>query len=254
MGYHGKYIAYPGLDFTEYVCQHFVEETEKQYRYSYGISEFSFGGASSAVKKRHPARGAEKISFAHAMDAVIYYFSYFNLGMAIPTMLLLLYTHQIYYLMAGILINFIIFWFCPSVQVTALGKTSGFRGLFSAFGNFALIGFTFFGHGYSMMRGFFVYLSDRTRRRYEPFGATNVETIERSFTVGLRILGAYYRKNLLGLAASVLIFYGCFIVLGDIPWHIIRPLIVAFLLTYVFAPVFLTPQLYAIAAPKHKKR
>jgi hypothetical protein len=245
MGYHGKYITFSGLDFSEHVCQHFVEETEKQCRYSYGVSELAFGGRSSAAKKRNAPKGSEKIKFPLFMDMVIYYFSYFNLGAAIPTMLLLLYTHQIYYLFAGILINFIIFWFCPSVQVKMLGKTSGFSGLLSAFGNFALIGFAFFGHGYSMMRGFFIYLSDRIRKRYEPFSATNVEMVEHSFKLGMGILGTYYRKNIIGLVASLLIFYGCIMVLGDIPPHIIRPLIVAFLLTYVFAPVLLTPQLYA---------
>jgi cellulose synthase/poly-beta-1,6-N-acetylglucosamine synthase-like glycosyltransferase len=262
MGYHGKYIAYPGLDFTEYVCQHFVEETEKQSRYSYGVSELLFGGQSSAAKKRKalknpndpkPLKDSGRITVAHVMDMLIYYFSYFNLGAAVPTMLLLLFTHQIYYLFAGILINFVIFWFCPSVQVKLLGRSSGFSGLFSAFGNFALIGFTFFGHGYSMLRGLFVYLNDRIRRRYEPFGATNVETVERSFKLGMRILYAYYRKNLPGLATAVLIFYGCLMVLGDIPPHIIRPLIVAFLMTYVLAPVFLTPQIFSRSS-KQKRR
>jgi hypothetical protein len=181
---------------------------------------------------------------AHTGDMVVYYCSYFNLGAALPLMFLLLFTHQIYYLFAGILINIIIFWLAPSLHALLLGRVGGFKGV-SAFGHYAIIGIAFLGHGYSMMRGFFAYLSDKLIDRYEPFGATSVDEVEHSFKLGIRILGGYYRKNLPALIASLLIIVGCLSVLQDIPPHIIRPFIVFFLMAYVLAPVALTPQLFA---------
>jgi cellulose synthase/poly-beta-1,6-N-acetylglucosamine synthase-like glycosyltransferase len=284
-GWHGKFIAYPGMDFSEYVCQNFVEETEKQSRYSYGISEvvfarawdclrLAFGGVVGTIIDGQGGRGGvgrsgrranSLIAFshspvtrfhspAHTGDMMVYYLSYFNLGAAVPMTLLLLYTHQIYYLFAGILINIVIFWLVPSLHALLLGRASGFRGArgAGAFAQYAVIGIAFLGHAYSMMKGFFVYLSDKLRDSYEPFAATNVDEIERVFRQGVRILGKYYRKNLPGLAVTVCIVLGCLTVLQDIPPHIIRPFIVLFLMCYVLAPVIFTPQLYALAPAKRK--
>jgi cellulose synthase/poly-beta-1,6-N-acetylglucosamine synthase-like glycosyltransferase len=262
-GWHGKFIAYPGMDFSEYVCQNFVEETEKQSRYSYGISEVVFARAWDCLRlafDRVRGKGPSCLIAhshglpAHTGDMMVYYLSYFNLGAAMPMTLLLLYTHQIYYLFAGILINIVIFWLVPSLHALLLGRASGFKGVrgADAFAQYAIIGIAFLGHAYSMMKGFLVYLSDKLKDSYEPFTATNVNEMERSFRQGARILGKYYRQNLLGLAITVCVVLGCLTVLQDIPPHIIRPFIVLFLMCYVLAPVIFTPQLYGLASTRRK--
>jgi hypothetical protein len=240
MGWHGKYIAFEGMEFTEHVCSGFTEETGKQLRYSYGITEVVLGGG-------------HRLPFAHYADLVVYYCSYFNLAAALPTILLLLASHQIYYLFAGMLINAFIFLVFPIAHALLLKRSIGFSGCFDVVRYFLLNGLAFLGHTYSMLRGFCAYARDIVLDRYEPFGATSVDSVDPSFRAGLRALGAYYRSNAPVVIVSVLLAFGCVMVLRDIPPHVIRPLIVVFLLAHVAAPVLLTPQLYRFMVPATRK-
>lgn len=230
-GWHGKYIAYPGLAFTEHVCTNFVEESDKQLRYCYGVSEVVLGG-------RH------RLTAAQNADMLIYYLSYFNLAAALPVIVLLLATHQIYYLFAGILISALLFLLLPTLQGWLLGAPAGFAGCLNTVRYFIMSALAYVGYAYSMLRGFAVYFLDQVQGSYENFHVSCVDKKEHSFAVGLALIKTYAKQNTPALAAWLLIALGCVSILGDIPPHIIRPLVALFLLTHTLAPLILTPQLF----------
>jgi hypothetical protein len=231
-GWHGKLIAFPGLDFTEQVCASFTEETGKQSRYCYGMGEVTL------TRHRH-------LPWPMKIDLVIHYFSYLNLAAALPLVLLLLSLHQMYYLFAGLLANLVIFMVVPVVQGWLLAPTLGFTGPAQVMRFFVLNALTFVGHAYSMLSGLTAFALDKARGRYEPFKATSVDQIEHSFAAGVRLLRSYGRQNLPALAIYLCIGLGCVSVLTDQPPHLIRPLLALFVLAHAIAPIALTPQLFA---------
>jgi cellulose synthase/poly-beta-1,6-N-acetylglucosamine synthase-like glycosyltransferase len=231
-GWHGLYVAYPGLEFGEQMCQSFTEESSKQLRYSYGINEII-----PDLKLKLPS--------AMKVDLSLYYLSFLNLIAALPMILLLLALHQIYYLCAGIIVNIIIFLLFPIVQGWVLGKAVNFRNIFDPVRYYLLNALAYIGYSSSILRGFAVFIKDRASGNYEPFGATNVDEIEHNFITGVQLLWNYARHNKIALLIFLCILFGCAQVMGDIPPHIIRPLITLFLLIHIFAPVVLTPQLFA---------
>jgi hypothetical protein len=240
-GWHGKYIAFPGLDFTEQVCAGFTEETGKQTRYCYGMSEVVL------MRRR-------QLAWPIRVDLIIHYFSYLNLAAALPLVLLVLALHQLYYLFAGLVVNTVIFLVLPVIQVRALGPSLGFKGSGQAFAFFALNALSFVGHAYSMASGLVAFIADRLRGTYEPFNATSVDRLEHSFSAGLTLLRRYARRNWPALVIYLAIALGCVSVLRDQPPHIIRPLLVAFVAGHVIAPVVLTPQLFARWLPDGRAR
>lgn len=239
-GWHAKHIAFEGLEFTEQVCTNFVEETDKQLRYCYGVSEVVLGA-------RH------RLAPAMFADMLLYYLSYFNLAAALPVISMLLVTHQIYYLFAGIVINVALFLILPVIQGWLLGPSAGFTSRIGVVNYFLLNALAFLGHTFSMLRGFVAYFSDRVRSRYQPFGVTNVDKREHTFAVGAALMGSYIKRNALVLIAWSIIAVGCVFILQDVPPHIVRPLVVAFLLAHVLAPAVLTPQLFSFSFLQRNK-
>ncbi|MDR1633749.1 MAG: glycosyltransferase [Bifidobacteriaceae bacterium] len=233
-GWHGKYIAYPGLEFTEQVTASFSEETDKQQRYCYGMAE---------LRQEHRPH----LPWPMRADLAIHHFSYVNLAASLPVVLALLVTHQIYYLFAGMLVNALIFLVLPVIQGCLLSTVLGLDGLLDAIRFFALNGLSFVGHSYSMLTGHWLFLADNYRGTYEPFPATSVDQVEHSVAVGWSLLKGYARKNAPAVMAYVVIALGCVSVLQDQPPHIVRPFVVAFVIGHALAPVLLTPQLFAWA-------
>jgi hypothetical protein len=231
-GWHGKFIAYPGLNFSEQVCASFAAEADKQQRYCYGMSE--------VVLDRHPGLGA-----AMRADLFIHYLSYVNLAAALPVVLVLLLTHQIYYLFAGMLVNALIFLVLPVFQGLALKDALHLARPAHAIRFFALNGLAFVGYSYTIATGHWAYYKDARRGSYEPFKATSVDQVEHSLKAGLRLLKGYARKHPPALAAYLAIAIGCLTVLADQPPHLIRPLVATFVLGHAIAPLALTPQLFA---------
>jgi hypothetical protein len=235
-GWHGKYIAFEGLAFTEQVCAAFAEEADKQQRYCYGMSEVTLG------RRRLPG--------AMRADLWVHYCSYLNLAAALPMIVTLLAAHQIYYLFAGMLVNSIIFFGPPILQAFLLGRAVGFEGtgptrLAQVARYFALNGLAFVGYSYSMLTGFVAYVADSARGTYEPFKATSVDRIDHSLAAGLALTWAYARKHVPAVLAYAFVAVGCVGVLLDQPPHIVRPLVVFFVVAHVAAPLVLTPQLFA---------
>ncbi|MDR2567099.1 MAG: glycosyltransferase [Bifidobacteriaceae bacterium] len=230
--WHGKFIAFPGLAFTEQVTASFGEETDKQQRYCYGMTELT--------QDRRPY-----LPLPMRADLMIHHFSYINLAAALPVVLLLLATHQIYYLFAGMLVNGLIFLVLPVVQGCLLSSVLGLRGLSDAVRFFALNGLAFVGHSYAMLTGHWIFFSDAYRGTYEPFPATSVDRVEHSVAAGWALLKGYARKNAPAVAAYFLVVLGCLSVLQDQPPHIVRPFVVAFVIGHAVAPIALTPQLFA---------
>ncbi|GHT78268.1 hypothetical protein FACS1894104_1230 [Actinomycetota bacterium] len=240
-GWHGLYVAFDGLEFTEQMCQSFAEETAKQFRYSYGINEII-----SDLKLKLPV--------AMKVDLILYYLSFFNLVAALPMIILLLALHQMYYLCAGIIVNIIIFLLFPVIQGWLLSNTAGFKNGLGPLRYFLLNALAYVGYSFSVLRGFAVFFKDKVTGKYDPFGATSVDAVEYSPTVGLRLLSGYLRDNKLVLLAFLFIVLGIWSVLSDIPPHIIRPLISLYLLIHVLAPVALTPQLFATKRAKARRQ
>ncbi|MDR0592232.1 MAG: hypothetical protein LBG60_03015 [Bifidobacteriaceae bacterium] len=231
-GWHGKFIAFPGLDFTEQVCACFGEEADKQQRYCYGMSEVTL--------ERRPL-----LPLAMRADLLIHYLSYTNLAAALPLVLILLVTHQIYYLFAGMVVNALIFLVLPVVQGCALKTVTRLRSTAEAARFFALNGLAFVGYSYTMASGHWIYFTDAYRGAYEPFKATSVDRLEHSFAAGLALLKAYARKNAPAVVASAAVMLGCALVMADQPPHLIRPLVSIFVAGHALAPLVLTPQLFA---------
>jgi hypothetical protein len=240
-GWHGLYVAFEGLEFTEKMCQSFAEETTKQFRYSYGINEIV-----SDLKLKLPT--------AMKVDLVLYYLSFFNLVAALPMIILLLALHQMYYLCAGIVVNIIIFLVLPTIQGWLLVNVAGFKNGLNPMRYYLLNALAYVGYSFSALRGFTVFFRDKIMGTYDPFGATSVDAVEYSPTVGLRLLNGYLRDNRLVLLAFLLILLGIWSVMSDIPPHIIRPLIGLYLLIHVLAPVVLTPQLFATKRAKARRQ
>jgi cellulose synthase/poly-beta-1,6-N-acetylglucosamine synthase-like glycosyltransferase len=231
-GWHGKLIDFEGLEFTEQVCSSFSEEATKQRRYCYGMSEL--------IMDRHPLlRGTIKA------DLVIHYLSYINLGAALPMVLALLFSGQVYYLFAGMVVNSLIFMVVPVLQAQALGKAAGFGQLRETVVFFALSGLAFVGYSHAMLAGHWTYLVDSYKGTYEPFTATSVAKIEHSRAAGWALLKNYARDNWVAAVAIGMVAIGSVALLYDQPPHIIRPIMAFFLLGHVLAPLLLTPQLFA---------
>jgi hypothetical protein len=240
-GWHGLYVALDGLDFTEQMCTNFAEEAGKQFRYSYGINEIV------------PDLELKLPRFMK-VDLILYYLSFLNLVAALPMIILLLSLHQMYYLCAGIVVNIIIFLVLPTVQGWVYHQVVGFKNVFSPVRYFLLNALAYIGYSFSVLRGFAVFAKDRVSGKYEPFGATNVDVVDYSFTVGLRLLYGYIRDNKLVLLAFLSIVLGVWSVLSDIPPHIIRPLLSLYLLVHVISPIVLTPQLFASKRSRERRK
>ncbi|MDR2380609.1 MAG: hypothetical protein LBE08_05445, partial [Bifidobacteriaceae bacterium] len=182
---------------------------------------------------------------AKRADLFIHYLSYVNLAAALPVVLALLLTHQIYYLFAGMLVNALIFLVLPVFQGLALKGALHLSRPAQAIRFFALNGLAFVGYSYTIATGHWAYYKDARRGSYEPFKATSVDQIEHSFKAGWGLLRGYARKHPPAIAAYLAIGIGCLTVLADQPPHLIRPLVAAFVLGHAIAPAALTPQLFA---------
>ncbi len=89
-GSHGKYIAYPGLDFGEAVTRVFTEELEKFRRYAFGAAESILNPISEwetrGIIKKSWRRfcNSEHVRWYQVVDLVQFFFSLVNLASLVP--------------------------------------------------------------------------------------------------------------------------------------------------------------------------
>ncbi|MDR0887805.1 MAG: hypothetical protein LBM39_01285 [Candidatus Methanoplasma sp.] len=247
-GYHGKYIAYSGLEFTEYVCDTFIEETGKQLRYAYGLTEILVRGS----KQIRGLKAYQKL------DMFSYFCSYINIAALIPTYLVFL-RYDIFHLVyGGFIANSLMFFVVPLILTARIQNDRHPLRIIRNLIGFIIVGITFFAHGYSLMKSFFIFATDRIRIRlgknYVPFPPSGVGTQSGSSRDGWRLLYAYYRRNPWNIILSAVFLVNGIRMLtwldGFVPAVIIAG--AAQILFAIAVPV-LTPQLLGGRRGKSKK-
>jgi cellulose synthase/poly-beta-1,6-N-acetylglucosamine synthase-like glycosyltransferase len=239
LGYHGKYLSFPGLAFAEYVSDTFAEETGKQARYCYGLLEII----------TRSFRQVRRLGPAHWLDLGSYLFSHINIAGIIPMFLLMLRYDVFHLVFGGILVNAFIYFLLPLVLYARMQRMLHPGRIFLALCGFGMIGLTFFAHNYSVLRAFFLYAYDRIRalrgKDYAAFPSSQVNTLTGSFTDGLRLIGRYYRKNLPMPFLSVLFLFNGIRMLTWLDTFVpavVLPALSQFF--FAFAVPILTPQLF----------
>ncbi|MCL1923005.1 MAG: glycosyltransferase family 2 protein [Propionibacteriaceae bacterium] len=233
-GFHGKYLHFRGLEFSEYTSKTFAEEAGKQFRYSYGLLEMLL-------------QGTVKIGTTRACDVffmILYFCSLINAVMLLPMALLETHFGNLHLLWAGFLFCNMCFIFLPWIRSiymrrripaderTHLGRT-------------LVIALSFLGHAYSAFAGVCRFFTNLLRSTPKAFPATNVDDDQNTLWDGLKIVGEYFWKNkpyfiiaILCIERGMYVLTLKYVGLGTtISYTYI-------LLVSVLVPFILTPQLY----------
>jgi cellulose synthase/poly-beta-1,6-N-acetylglucosamine synthase-like glycosyltransferase len=249
LGYHGKYLAFTGLDFGEYVSETFTVETSKQYRYAFGLLEIMFNTPNRWLRAgvfnrefRHLVRTYPRARIADLYDMVTYFFSFMNSAVAIPTALVIIALGNSEMLWGGFFANFLIFAVIPSLNILTNELRRGRLDLRTAV-SFVAIGPVFLGHTYSVAKGFAKFFADGFRRTPRGFAATDVDSY-RYFGDGLRILSGYYRQNKsLVFAAAALVTSGGWS-LAQAHGLTMTTVSVGYMMMLPVVPIVMTPALF----------
>ncbi|MDR3304777.1 MAG: hypothetical protein LBS85_01925 [Clostridiales Family XIII bacterium] len=249
MGYHGKYLAFEGLSFTEYVSDTFIEETGKQLRYCYGLTEILM----------RSFREVRQLKGYHWCDLGSYFCSYINIAAIIPTYLILLRFDIFHLLFGGIIVNAVIYFLIGVVLASKVERLRSPVTVLSYMGVFAVVGLTFFAHNYSVMRAFFEFAADRIRiaagKAYAAFPASSVRTLDGSFRDGWNLLYPYYRRNIPVVILAVIFAINGIRMLGWIDTFVPAVVLASVAqLLYAAAVPALTPQLFGRLRGTRKTR
>ncbi|MCP1109872.1 glycosyltransferase family 2 protein [Ohessyouella blattaphilus] len=234
-GYHGKYVQFKGLEFTEVVSRTFAEETSKQFRYNYGLLEMLFQGTIIPGQTRS----------CDTMFMIMYFFSCFNAAMLLPTALLECYFGNVNLIWAGFILCNIGFIILPCIRSLIMRKRLPSERR-ANLGHTTLLALTNLGHTHSILAGFFSYFSDRLRRRVKAFPTTNVDSIDYRFVDGIRLLWNFYKRNKGLLPVMIMCIERCIFIWLRL--HVELPTLLTY--TYIFlvsvlVPIIMTPQLYS---------
>ncbi|MDR1833530.1 MAG: glycosyltransferase family 2 protein, partial [Propionibacteriaceae bacterium] len=249
LGYHGKYIAYEGLDFGEYVSETFTVETLKQYRYAFGLLEILFNPPRQWLRSglltpemRLLVKTYPRARILDLYDMFVYLFSFVNSAVALPFTVVTLAFGDYRMYWGGFLANFIIFAVVPSLNIMRARPASKRLDFWTGV-SFVAVGPVFLGHTYSIARGFVKFFADGLTGRSRGFGATSVAS-HRYFGDGVRLLAGYYAENKALLAISVLLLAeGAFF----FPAHqelSLATASVAFMMLVPLTPIIFTPAFF----------
>jgi cellulose synthase/poly-beta-1,6-N-acetylglucosamine synthase-like glycosyltransferase len=176
-GYHGKYIAFPGMEFGEVVTTSFHEEASKYQRYTFGVAESllnpinqweRFGLLSSPFKKflRSP-----HVKWFHVVDLLTFFCSLLNLAAILPATCLvafgLISTNSVVTIAVIVQLMFLGFGLPLTVMVRRKRKIRNFSrpptpGLtFSMITGHFVWGFFFVGYSLVCARGAWQYLVNK---------------------------------------------------------------------------------------------
>lgn len=258
LGYHGKYIAYKGLEFSEHVCQTFAEETDKQYRYCYSIMEMIFKDFKEHVghyffNKPYKDPRRQKLKTFQMVDILTYFLSYINLAACIPVAIFIVSGTYIHILYGDIIINMVIYYLCPAIQSMLFRIRCRDSNTRASLFSYAIINFNFFGHGYSMLKGIISLAVDCIRSTYEPFAASSVDYMEKSFVNGIKTIAKYFAKKYPYTIASIIIAVKGVMLLmsGETAFSVLVPAV--YLISFLFPILLLTPQLFSMPFRAGKK-
>jgi cellulose synthase/poly-beta-1,6-N-acetylglucosamine synthase-like glycosyltransferase len=234
-GYHGKYLHFRGLEFSEYASKTFAEEAGKQFRYSYGLLEMLL-------------QGTVKVGRTRACDLffmILYFCSLINAVMLLPLALFETHFGNLHLLWAGFIFCNMCFIFLPWIRTIFYGRRFPPQER-ARLGRTLVIALSFLGYAYSSLAGVCRFFWDHLRRKSKPFPATNVDAEDGSFTDGLKIVGTHFWKNkpyvviaLLCIERGMYVLTLSYIHLGTIASY------TYILLVSVLVPFILTPQLYS---------
>lgn len=193
-GSHGKYIAYPGLDFGEAVTRVYTEELEKFRRYAFGAAEAVLNPISEwehrgIVKQswRKFCR-SEYVHWYQVVDLLQFFFSLVNLASLVPlavvTGLGLVHPYRAASMM---IMTMIVFGLIPMPAIYLLRRRGGLTsmpgghvwasglGTLKAIGAQFALSYTFLGTSLAVTRGAFAHLFNRPI----VFAATNSDDLGR---------------------------------------------------------------------------
>jgi hypothetical protein len=194
-GSHGKYIAYPGLDFGEAVTRVYTEELEKFRRYAFGaaeavlnpISEWEHRGVVKQSWRRFCR--SEYVHWYQVVDLLQFFFSLVNLASLVPlavaTGLGLVHPYRSASMM---LMTMLVFGVVPMPAIYLLrrrGKLNSMAGgavwagpfgALKAIGAQFALSYTFLGTSLAVTRGAFAHLFNRPI----VFAATNADDMGRT--------------------------------------------------------------------------
>ncbi len=193
-GSHGKFIAYPGLDFGEAVTRVYTEELEKFRRYAFGaaeailnpISEWETRGIIKKSWKRFC--NSEHVHWYQVLDLVQFFFSLINLASLVPaaiaTGLGILHPYRA---LSYMIMSLLIFGLVPLPAVFmlrrrgALASMPAGRAWSTRFGSLKAVAaqlalsYTFIGVSLAVTRGALAHLFNRAI----VFGETNADDLGR---------------------------------------------------------------------------
>lgn len=244
LGFHGKYAHLPGLEFTEYASRTFVEETEKQRRYAYGLFEMLFDGTVIPGK----TRGCDLFYM------LLYFCSALNEVLLLPTVLLEAYFGNIHFLWAGFLVFHLCFLLLPLIRAYSVpsreANDPSRRPLLAI-----LLAVSFVGHSYAFLSGAVRYFGNKVRSDDRPFPSTGVDRMEYQWRDGLKLVGNYLKKNPGFVPIALLCFdRGVFLLTRR---GVGRMTVFAYcyiLFCAVFSPLLLMPPLWAWIGRKVERR
>jgi hypothetical protein len=224
VGLHGKYVAFPGLEFGEAVTRTYTEEVEKFRRYAFGAVEALLNPIRDwerlGVIKKSFRRFASSphVGWYHIVDLVGFFLSMLNLATILPAAVLLgLGWIPFVRAFARLLLASVIFLLLGSAVYWAvrrkgnLGRmTQGkaWRGLLGAtwaLAAFLVSGVCFVGYGAAIVRGLLAYLFQWKLS----FAATATDDLERVSLGELlrRMKSSHIEAALLGALAVGVTWY-----------------------------------------------
>ncbi len=193
-GQHGKYVAFPGLEFGEAVTRTYTEELEKFRRYAFGAAEAILNPIGDwerlGVLKKSFRRFAASpyVGWYHIVDLIGFFLSMLNLASIVPAALAVglgfvpvgrAFSRILLASMIFLCLGTALFWRVRrkgNLGRMTHGKTwQGLLGRAKAIGAVLVVGGCFAGFGVSVIRGALAYLF----RMRLSFAATATDDLER---------------------------------------------------------------------------
>jgi cellulose synthase/poly-beta-1,6-N-acetylglucosamine synthase-like glycosyltransferase len=223
-GQHGRYVAFPGLEFGEAVTRTYTEEVEKYRRYAFGAAEAILNPIRDwerlgVIKKSFRRFAASPhVGWYHIVDLVGFFLSMLNIASIIPAALAVgLGFIPFQRAFARFLLSSLIFQILGTLvfwQVRKKGNLgrmtegSAWRGVLGGLRAFAAVlvsGTCFAGFGLAIIRGALAYLFQRKLS----FAATATDDLERVSLGGLlqRMKSSHVEAAALSLVSACVVSY-----------------------------------------------
>lgn len=254
-GYHGKYIAFPGLEFGEVVTASFHEEASKYQRYAFGVAESvlhpfrqweRLGALSNSFKEylRSP-----HVKWFHVVDLLTFFCSLLNLAAILPATCLVAFgfisTNSVVTIAVIVQLMFLAFGLPLTIMVRRKRTIRNFSrqptpGLsFSMIMGHFVWGFFFVGYSLVCAKGAWHHLLNKK----PDWGVTNVdETKGKSLSHYFKEMGRIHKDALGLILFGMLLLIVEYLRMGDLTlltlvWF--YPIMLHALIPYIGHPYFM---------------